>query len=576
MAQPGIAGVVGRWIATIGIVLGLLGGSFALGVRTATKDDEESAEATSVAPGEAKPQYACSMFCVPPLDDPGKCPTCGMEMVEVGEISNRLTLSDDARRLAAVRTVAVERRFVTKPIDLVGKLALDELQTRSVTAPADGTIRTLAFGFPGLHVRRGDKLVEFRSDALLAVQEEAIRIAARVKRAEGEDKAEALRAQQKIRAKLLAMGMVGQDVVAMENRGSADGATWIRSDYDGRVMGKHANAGAWVAAGTPIYTLGNLHALWLMLEAYESDLPWLRLGQEVEFEIEAMPGKKMGGKVAFMAPKIGATRTTMVRVAADARLGESFMLFMNPTTMMKPGMFVRARIKALVGEDGVAVHEQEIEDARPPMIIPVTAPLITGKRALVYVEVPGERGVFEGREVVLGPRTDSHYIVYAGLAEGDRVVVHGAFKIDSSVQIVGGPSMMNVAPDSDDDTARFRQTRCPVTGAIVNQAFHTDHDGKRIYFCCAACVKIYEATPRTYRERLDREGIELADAPQPQSICPIMEKPIVRTVFTDYNGERVYFCCPPCIPRFLDDPERWLSKMRANNVELEPTPADAR
>ena len=78
-----------------------------------------------------------------------------------------------------------------------------------------------------------------------------------------------------------------------------------------------------------------------------------------------------------------------------------------------------------------------------PLVIPATAPLITGKRAVVYVAVPGKEGHFTGREITLGPRASNYYVVEDGLVEGEEVVVSGAFKIDSAIQIQAKPSMMN-------------------------------------------------------------------------------------------------------------------------------------
>ena len=79
-----------------------------------------------------------------------------------------------------------------------------------------------------------------------------------------------------------------------------------------------------------------------------------------------------------------------------------------------------------------------------PLVIPATAPLVTGERAVVYVEVGSAgRPAFEGREVVLGPRAGDWYVVRSGLAEGERVVVEGNFKIDSALQIQARPSMMS-------------------------------------------------------------------------------------------------------------------------------------
>jgi len=76
-------------------------------------------------------------------------------------------------------------------------------------------------------------------------------------------------------------------------------------------------------------------------------------------------------------------------------------------------------------------------------VIPASAPLLTGKRAIVYVQVPGaDRPTFEGREIVLGPRAGDDYLVKQGLKEGDRVVTKGNFKLDAELQIRAKPSMM--------------------------------------------------------------------------------------------------------------------------------------
>ena len=79
----------------------------------------------------------------------------------------------------------------------------------------------------------------------------------------------------------------------------------------------------------------------------------------------------------------------------------------------------------------------------PSLVIPATAPLITGKRAVVYIADPDNPGNYEGREIVLGPRAGKYYVVKSGLMEGEQVVVNGNFKIDSAMQLEAKPSMMN-------------------------------------------------------------------------------------------------------------------------------------
>jgi len=81
-----------------------------------------------------------------------------------------------------------------------------------------------------------------------------------------------------------------------------------------------------------------------------------------------------------------------------------------------------------------------------PLIIPETAPLITGKRAVVYIEsIQNDKLTYEGREITLGPKLDGFYMVKRGLKEGEKVVIKGNFKIDSALQILAKKSMMGEA-----------------------------------------------------------------------------------------------------------------------------------
>jgi Cu(I)/Ag(I) efflux system membrane fusion protein len=96
---------------------------------------------------------------------------------------------------------------------------------------------------------------------------------------------------------------------------------------------------------------------------------------------------------------------------------------------------VRAETLGFVSADDV--------NAKPPLVIPASAPLITGKRSVVYVELPDRPGTYQGREITHGARAGGYYLVREGLTEGERVVVNGNFKIDSAIQIRAEPSMMS-------------------------------------------------------------------------------------------------------------------------------------
>ena len=224
--------------------------------------------------------------------------------------------------------------------------------------------------------------------------------------------------------------------------------------------------------GTMIYTVADLSKVWVKLDAYESDLVWVRYGQEVEITTEAYPGEIFKDKITFIDPILNEkTRTVKLRVNVD-----------NTDGKLKPQMFVKAIVSSMVAAGGKVMapemagkwicpmHPDVVKETsgscdicgmdlvtteslgyvkadtpqQAALVIPVSAALITGKRAVVYVQLPKtEKPTYEGREVMLGPRAGDYYIVESGLTEGELVVTKGNFKIDSALQIQAKPSMMN-------------------------------------------------------------------------------------------------------------------------------------
>ncbi len=382
--------------------------------------------------------YACAMNCVPPLSEPGKCPVCGMEMQPVfeeissspatGDPTRRLAMTPEAVALASIRTTPVVRRVPKRDVRLVGTLAVDPSRRAHISADVGGRIDELAADYEGDLVQVGEDLVLLYSPELLAVQREFLQAVGSLERLSA-DAPEGVRrgassAADAARERLRLAGLGEERVAELASGGVAQERVVIEAPIGGTVMERHAEIGEYVAKGAPILTITDLGVLWAEMEAYESDLPWLRVGQPVVFESEAFPGEIFRGEVAWIDP-MTATRARTTRVRMNVA---------NDEGRLRPGMYLTAHVAATPGDGATA------------LVIPETAPLITGKRAVVYVEVPGaDRPTFEGREVVLGSRIDDGYIVSEGLREGERVVTNGAFRIDASLQIVAKPSMMNSA-----------------------------------------------------------------------------------------------------------------------------------
>lgn len=460
------------------------------------KRTEEAAEAAGAAtPAKAAKvvKYACAMMCVPPMDRPGKCPVCGMDMVPVEEhggdeapggpsaanVLSEISLSETARKLARLQVTPVERRFAEAETRMVGKVDYDETRQRSITSRVAGRLDRLYVNFTGVPVNQGDHLVYLYSPELLSTQQELIQAlnAFQELRPDSSEDIRRIRTESldSARQKLLLWGITQEQVDEIEQRGTPSDHMTIYAPIGGIVTEKLLVEGEYVETGTEIYTIADLSSVWVKLDAYELDLASLRYGQEVEFTTEAYPGDVFHGKIAFIDPVLNArTRTAKVRVNVP-----------NEDGRLKPEMFVRAVVRSQLTAEGMVLdpaladkwicpmHPEAIADgpeacvvcgmplvpaeslgyatadpaaAEPPLVIPVTAPLITGKRAIVYVAMPDREGRYEGREVLLGPRAGDVYVVREGLAEGDLVVSQGNLYLDSAVQILAKRSMMQPEP----------------------------------------------------------------------------------------------------------------------------------
>ncbi len=423
--------------------------------------------------------WTCSMHPNVRLPEPGQCPICFMDLIplesDAGGLSpDQLSLSKDAVKLAEITTVPVRYGTANMNIRLSGKVVTDETRIRNITAWFPGRLERMFVDYTGITVNKGDHMVEIYSPELYSAQEELIQ-ARKLMDSNGNQSSLIQRTAETTleatREKLRLLGLMDEQIQTMETMDKPSNIVTVYSPITGVVIKKNGVEGAYVQTGTTIYTIADLSRVWIILDAYEQDIPWLAFGQTVTFNTESLPGKKFEGKISFIDPVLNEnTRTVKVRINV-----------LNPNGLLKPGMFVHGNIHAVIDGNGKAINPElagkwicpmhpEIvknhqgicdvcgmdlviseslgivhtaDHQHESLLIPATAVLRTGERAIVYVKLPGDEPIFEGREVVLGPRVGEHYIVRSGLTEGEQVVVRGNFKIDSAMQIAAKPSMMN-------------------------------------------------------------------------------------------------------------------------------------
>ena len=115
----------------------------------------------------------------------------------------------------------------------------------------------------------------------------------------------------------------------------------------------------------------------------------------------------------------------------------------------------------------------------------------------------------------------------------------------------------------------MEQTVCPISGKAINKENYADHNGKRVYFCCANCPKKFEQSADAIIEKMEKDGITLASAQKVQTACPVSGEEINKKIYADYESQRVYFCCPKCVDKFKSDAKAYIEKMKKDGITLE-------
>ncbi len=432
----------GLWLVVTAVV------AFALGTCVSGGEDESERGAQEESE-VAEEVWTCSMHPQIRADGPGQCPICGMDLVPASSLqesdaADAVMLSDRARALAKIVTAPVQQSEASasgRP--LVARVEVDETRLRNVTSWIGGRIDRLHLRATGERVRRGQVVATLYSPEVYSAHQDLLVAKRQFMRME--DAAPAARtgaeaALEAARERLRLLGVEGAQLEELEAAEHPTRAVRIRADAGGTILERVATQGSYVRPGAVLYRVADLGRVWVQLEAYERDLPLLRVGAHVAFEFPSLPNRVLEGEVAFVDPVVDPRRrTAQVRVSVR-----------NEDGALRPGM---------VGEATLHVSGSS------QLTIPASAPLFTGHRSLVYVEVSGDRPSYVPRTVTLGPRQGDVYPVLAGLEAGERVVVHGAFVLDADLQIQGGSSMMT-RPD-DTDRASLREADRAALSSVV-------------------------------------------------------------------------------------------------------------
>jgi len=398
---------------------------------------ESAARAPSPAPAASPipPREKKVLYWTDPMtpgyrsDKPGKSPFMDMDLVPVYadddgvEGSSTIRISQEKQQAIGVRVGKAEMRDLTKTIRTVGRVTFDETLQAQVHAKFEGYVERLDVDYTGKAVRRGQPLLSIYSPELLATQEEyliAVRARRQLQKSTNPEVARGgVDLYESARQRLLLWDISPREIAELERTRKPRKALTLYSPVDGVVLSKNAVQGGRVMPADTLFEIAGIRRVWVLADVYESEMPFVALGQTARMSLSYLPGRTWTGKVSFIAPVLDEkTRTVKVRVQLE-----------NADGSLKPEMYADVVLERPLGR---------------VVTVPDGAVLSTGTRSLVFV-AKGD-GRFEPRAVIPGARVDGVSEIREGIRAGEEVVTQANFLIDSESRLKAALTGM-AAPD---------------------------------------------------------------------------------------------------------------------------------
>lgn len=325
-------------------------------------------------------------------------------------------ISPERQQLIGVKTAVVEHKPLIREIRTVGKVAFDETKIAHIHTKVAGYVEDVFADFVGKHVQQGEPLFTIYSPDLLATQEEyllALRSAQELKDSRFEWISKGSNnLLEAARSRLRLWDVRDDEIDELERTGKAKRALSVYSPVTGIITQREAyHHGKYVSPEMELYTLVDLSTVWILGEAYESELSDLKVGQTVVVQFPYTTGaKERTGKITFISPVVNPmTRSAEVRVE-----------FSNSDMSLRPDMFVHFTARVNRGT---------------PLVVPRDALLDSGTEQYVFVDKG--QGYFEPRRVKVATETGEFYGIASGLSAGERVVMAANFILDSESRLRG-------------------------------------------------------------------------------------------------------------------------------------------
>ncbi len=356
---------------------------------------------------KSEPKEKKILYWVAPMDanyrrdEPGQSPM-GMDLVPVydegtDDMENdglpRITINASTAQNMGVRIEKAKMTELSRTIKTIGSVTYNEDNLHHVHARANGWVEKVYTNSLGDPVEKGKTLLEFYSPDILAAQKDLV-VANRAGSSLG-------RAS---RTRLRDLNVPKSVIDRVSRTGKSQNRIPIVANHTGVVTRIGIKNGMYITPGTEIYTIADLSSVWIIVDVFEHQLTWVKVGNKAEIQVQGVPGKTWEGKVDYIYPELNPkTRTLKVRLTIK-----------TPKQLLKPNMFADVTL---------------FTNSKQALTVPSEA-LIYYENSPRLVKVVAENK-YQPIEVKIGMKSNGKVEILEGIEDGDKILVSGQFMIDS-------------------------------------------------------------------------------------------------------------------------------------------------
>lgn len=356
---------------------------------------------------EPEPKEKKILYWVAPMDanyrrdEPGQSPM-GMDLVPVYDKGSddmeveglpRITINASTAQNMGVRIEKAKMMALSRTIKTIGSVTYNEDSIHHIHARASGWVEKVYTHSLGDPVEKGKTLLEFYSPDILAAQKDLV-VAKRAGSSLGKAS----------RTRLRDLNVPKSVIDRVSRTGKSQNRIPIVANHAGVVTRIGIKNGMYITPNTEIYTIADLSSVWIIVDVFEHQLTWVKVGNKAEIQVQGVPSKTWQGKVEYIYPELNPkTRTLKVRLTIK-----------TPKQLLKPNMFADVTLFTHDKQALTVPAESIIYYENSPRLVKVVA-----------------ENKYQPIEVKIGMKSNGQVEILEGIEAGDKILVSGQFMIDS-------------------------------------------------------------------------------------------------------------------------------------------------